>query len=169
MSRASLRAESEAAGCLIEPMNEHDLLEVVEIEESTGLSQWGWDAYRAELSKPESVMLVARNRGPRSPDGRNLGGSIAARINADELHVNNIGVRPGSRRLGIGGALLAAALDAAAGRGAVTAVLEVRAGNAAALSLYGRFGFVVVGERKNYYREPAENAKIMTMRLAPKA
>lgn len=151
-------------------MSEHDLLEVVEIEESTGLSQWGWDAYRAELSKPESVMLVARNPAThRLPDGRNLGGYIAARINADELHVNNIGVRPGSRRLGIGGALLAAALDAAARRGAVTAVLEVRAGNAAALSLYGRFGFVVVGERKNYYREPVENAKIMTMRLAPKA
>jgi ribosomal-protein-alanine N-acetyltransferase len=151
-------------------MSEHDLLEVVEIEESTGLSQWGWDAYRAELSKPESIMLVARERAPqRAPGGRTLGGYIAARVNADELHVNNIGVRPGSRRRGIGAALLGAALDAAARRGATTAVLEVRAGNAAALSLYGRFGFVVVGERKNYYREPAENAKIMTMRLAPKA
>jgi ribosomal protein S18 acetylase RimI-like enzyme len=35
--------------------------------------------------------------------------------------------------------------------------------------MYGRFGFEVVGERRSYYREPVEDAKIMTMRLAPAA
>ncbi len=67
-------------------MSEHDLLEVVEIEETTGLSQWGWEAYRAELEKPEAVMLVARSATQRThrPAGA-LSGYIAARINADEL------------------------------------------------------------------------------------
>ena len=60
MSRAELSFELEEAGCVIVPMTEHDLLEVVEIEETTGLSQWGWEAYRAELEKQEAVMLVAR-------------------------------------------------------------------------------------------------------------
>src|SRR5688572_4717232 len=59
MSRAGLVYEWEHEGFRISPMTEHDLLEVVEIEETCGLSLWGWDAYRAELERPESVMLVA--------------------------------------------------------------------------------------------------------------
>ena len=169
MSRAELRVELETAGCVIVPMTEHDLLEVVEIEETTGLSQWGWEAYRAELEKPEAVMLVARRDSQDALTGRSLSGYIAARINADELHVNNIGVWPESRRQGVGGALLRAALDAAARRGAVEAVLEVRAGNLPAQRMYERFGFVVVGDRKRYYREPVEDARIMTRRVAPAA
>ncbi len=169
MARAELRGALERAGCVIEPMDEHDLLEVVEIEETTGLSQWGWDAYRAELEKPEAIMLVARRNTPDARTGRRLGGYIAARMNGDELHVNNIGVWPESRRQGVGGALLGAVLDVAERCGAAEAVLEVRAGNLPALMLYERFGFAVVGQRRNYYREPAEDAKIMTRRLAPTA
>jgi ribosomal-protein-alanine N-acetyltransferase len=114
-------------------------------------------------------MLVARRNSPDALTGRALSGYIAARINADELHVNNIGVWPESRRRGVGGALLGAALDLAARCGAAEAVLEVRAGNVPALLLYERFGFAVVGERRNYYREPVEDAKVMTRRLAPNA
>jgi [ribosomal protein S18]-alanine N-acetyltransferase len=169
MSRAELRVELLGAGCVIVSMNEHDLLEVVQIEETTGLSQWGWEAYRAELEKQEAVMLVARRNTPDFLSGRALSGYIAARINADELHVNNIGVWPESRRQGIGGALLGAALEAATRRGAFEAVLEVRAGNLPAQRMYERFGFQVVGVRKGYYREPVEDAKIMTRRLAPAA
>lgn len=169
MSRAEMKVELQGAGCVIVPMNEHDLLEVVEIEETTGLSQWGWEAYRAELEKPEAVMLVARRNAPDALTGRSLSGYIAARINADELHVNNIGVWPESRRQGVGGALLGAALEEAVRRGAVEAVLEVRASNLPARRMYERFGFNVVGDRRNYYRGPVEDAKIMTMRLAPAA
>jgi ribosomal-protein-alanine N-acetyltransferase len=149
-------------------MSEHDLLEVVEIEETTGLSQWGWDAYRAELSKPEAVMLVARRREPDAA-GKWVAGYIASRVSADELHVNNIGVRVEWRRKGLGAALLGAALEAGARAGARTAVLEVRAGNLAAQALYRGFGFEVVGERRDYYRSPVENALVMTMPLAPTA
>lgn len=169
MSRAEMMSELEEAGCVIVRMTEHDLLEVVEIEETTGLSQWGWEAYRAELEKQEAVMLVARRKAPDALTGRSLSGYIAARVNADELHVNNIGVWPESRRKGVGAALLGAALEAAARRGAVEAVLEVRAGNLPAQKMYERFGFRVVGERRGYYREPVEDAKIMTLLLAPAA
>jgi ribosomal-protein-alanine N-acetyltransferase len=43
--------------------------------------------------------------------------------------------------------------------------LEVRAGNLAALTLYRRFGFVEVGRRKGYYRDPAEDAVLMDLLL----
>lgn len=136
MARAELRVALERAGCVIVPMTEHDLVEVVEIEQTTGLSQWGWEAYRAELEKPEAVMLVARRNTTDEITGRRLGGYIAARMNGDELHVNNIGVWTESRRRGVGGALLGAALDLAARCGAAQAVLEVRAGNLPASLMY---------------------------------
>ena len=167
MSRAGLKGEC-GEGCALVPMGEHDLLEVVEIEETTGLSQWGWEAYRAELSRPEAVMLVVRRDAP-DETGRSVVAYIASRVSADELHINNIGVREESRRKGLGAALLGAALDEGARRGARLAVLEVRAGNAAAQSLYGRFGFEVVGRRRDYYRAPVEDALIMTRALAPAA
>ena len=42
-------------------MTEHDLLEVVEIEEQSGLSRWGWAAYYAELQGGNrDLMLIAK-------------------------------------------------------------------------------------------------------------
>ena len=168
MSRAGLKGECGGAGCALVSMGEHDLLEVVEIEETTGLSQWGWDAYLQELARPEAVMLVVR-RGAPDDTGRSVVAYIASRVSADELHINNIGVREESRRKGLGAALLGAALEAGAGRGARLAVLEVRAGNAPAQALYARFGFEVVGRRRDYYRSPVEDALVMTKPLAPPA
>src|ERR1700755_1719637 len=167
MSRAGLKGEC-GVECALVPMNEHDLLEVVEIEETTGLSQWGWEAYRAELARTEAIMLVVRREVPDA-SGRSVVAYIASRVSADELHINNIGVREESRRKGFGAALLGAALDAGASRGASLAVLEVRAGNLPAQALYGRFGFEVVGRRRDYYRAPVEDALVMTKSLAPTA
>lgn len=169
MSTARLVAGHTHAGFHVGQMSEHDLLEVVEIEETCGLSPWGWDAYRTELSKPEAIMLVARGKIPEVLNARSVAGYIAARLGADEVHVNNIGVRAEARRLGLGGVLLGLALDLAAENGARAALLEVRAGNRDAQALYRRFGFEVVGERRRYYREPAEDALVMTKRLGPTA
>ena len=162
MARAYEVASEGPASLAAERMSEHDLLEVVEIEETTGLSLWGWDAYRVELDKPEAIMLVVR---ARPAVAHSVLGFIAARVNLDEMHVNNIGVRHGHRRKGVGGVLLGAALREASRRGASTALLEVRASNLSAQALYARFGFAVAGRRKNYYREPPEDALVMTMRL----
>lgn len=142
----------------------HDLLEVVEIEEASGLSRWGWESYNAELSRPESIMLVARRRRPDEA-GKWLYGFIAARVNTDELHVNNIGVREEARRLGLGSELLHAALGVGRFMGAESALLEVRAGNLPAQALYRSRGFETVGRRRNYYREPPEDALVMRARL----
>ena len=40
--------------------------------------------------------------------------------------------------------------------------LEVRVSNLAAISLYESCGFEKIGERKNFYTSPTENALIMT-------
>jgi [ribosomal protein S18]-alanine N-acetyltransferase len=164
MSGTRLAREAGRPRVEIARMTEHDLLEVVEIEETCGLSLWGWDAYRAELDRPEAVTLVARVFGGQGACAA-VCGFVAARVAAGELHVNNIGVRREARRRGLGGLLLGRALDIARAGGAERAVLEVRKSNGVAQALYGRFGFEAVGERRNYYREPAEDALVMVRPL----
>ncbi len=150
-------------------MTEHDLLEVVELEKGSGLSHWGWDAYHAELqSRFDSLMLVARERGSRHSGAPAVIGFIVGRCLAGEVHVNNVAVRPEFRRQGIGQELLKALLDWGKSKQAVQAVLEVRAGNTAAQELYRASGFEVVGRRRRYYREPLEDALLMTVSLKEK-
>ncbi|HEY0004173.1 MAG TPA: ribosomal protein S18-alanine N-acetyltransferase [Pyrinomonadaceae bacterium] len=144
-------------------MTEHDLIEVVEIEEKTGLSRWGWEAYHAELLRDNgSLMLVARlNHQTNSASAWRVAGFVAARMAGDELHINNIAVRPAYRRRGIGDNLLDAALKEAARLGCHVAVLEVRLSNEAAQKLYEKHGFHLVSRRRNYYTQPPEDALVM--------
>jgi ribosomal-protein-alanine N-acetyltransferase len=153
-------------------MTEHDLLEVVEIEELSGISVWGWDAYHKELQSPEDViMLVARRAGvarpagitPTQPPAPAIAGFIISRLIAGELHINNVAVRPEFRRQGIAAQLLTAVLDAGRIHGARLAFLEVRASNAAAQGLYQSCGFQVAGRRKRYYNQPVEDALLMSL------
>jgi ribosomal-protein-alanine N-acetyltransferase len=74
-------------------------------------------------------------------------------------------VRERERKKGIGGELLRRGLGAARRRGALAALLEVRAGNAVAQLLYASQGFEVVGRRRNYYHDPAEDALLMSKQL----
>lgn len=153
----------------IAPMTEHDLLEVVEIEQSSGLSPWGWDAYHRELqSNDRGLMWVARLE-PQLGNDKSLAGYVVGRLVADELHINNMAVRDSYRRNGIASALLSQVLAAARTYQAARAFLEVRAGNVAARALYERCGFCAVGRRRNYYSNPTEDALIMTVEVGGNA
>lgn len=147
----------------ISSMTEHDLLEVVEIEEASGLSLWGWDAYHSELMQGgAALMFVSRNVNHNDLHSKRIAGFIAARLVADELHVNNVAVRREFRRLGIGRSLLETVINEAGRRGARHAFLEVRAGNCAAQALYNVCGFKAAGLRRNYYSSPREDALVMS-------
>jgi ribosomal-protein-alanine N-acetyltransferase len=147
----------------IVPMRETDLREVVDIEETTGLNRWGYDAYRRELlTNPHAVMSVAR---PLDVSVHEVLGFVAAALLYDELHINNIASRPEYRRNGIGRALLALALDEGRLRGATFCVLEVRASNLPAQALYETVGFYTSRRRKDYYRAPVEDALEMVLKM----
>lgn len=148
----------------VDRMVEHDLLEVCAIEQMSDLSAWGWDAYHKEMeSGGDTIMLVARTDSAFHQN--EIAGFIVARIIADEVHINNVAVRPEYREQRLGSALLRTALEQGRRQGANVARLEVRAGNQAAQRLYERCGFEVDGRRKNYYREPTEDALLMSSRL----
>ena len=151
-------------------MTEHDLLEVVEIEEASGLSRWGWSAYYAELQGRNShLMLVARIDAHEKSRRSKLAGYIVARLGSDELHINNVAVREDFRRRSVGRRLLNRILEEGKKSGAIAAYLELRAGNHAALALYQESGFRVTSRRKNYYSDPVEDALVMIIDLRANA
>lgn len=154
-------------GISITAMTEHDLLEVVEIEEGSGLSRWGWAAYYAELQgSNKHLMLVARVADAEQRRGRpSLAGYIVGRMGADELHINNVAVRDSYRRRGIGRALLNLILEEGKRSRVPYAFLELRAGNSAALALYEECGFRATSQRSRYYSDPVEDALVMIIQL----
>lgn len=156
----------------ISRMTEHDLLEVVEIEQLSALSAWGWDAYHKELQSPEDViMLVARTEaaGSTSNHDHAVAGFIISRLVTGELHINNAAIRPEFRRQGIASQLLESVLREGRRNGARLAFLEVREGNTAAQGLYRRCGFKVTGRRRRYYNQPTEDALLMSLLLETSA
>ncbi len=152
----------------IESMREDDLPEVVEIEELSGLSRWGYRGYARELALPErSILLVARPVEP--PLSRRVLGFLCSTLALDEWHIHNLATHPQFRRQGIARALLREGRAQAEARGARCALLEVRASNLAAQQLYHQLGFRVVHRRKNYYADPPEDALLMRCDFADSA
>ena len=78
--------------------------------------------------------------------------------------ITNVAVEEGSRRKGCARRLLLELMRRAALRGVENFTLEVRESNLPAVRLYESLGFTVEGIRKNFYRDPAENALIMWKR-----
>lgn len=136
-----------------------DAAALVALERAASLHPWNDAQIRAELAReaPDGVLLI-RSRGAAR-------GYCAYRVGVGELSVLNLAVDPGARRRGYGSALLAAALRAGARAGASRALLEVRASNAEALALYAHFGFERIGVRRDYYREPVEEALVLARAL----
>lgn len=157
---------TELNGVYLDRMTEHDLLEVVEIEETAGLSRWGWSAYYAELQGSNSELMLVARVGERTGSRHKIAGYIVARLGADELHINNVAVRDHYRRKGIGRELLRQILEAGKRGSVSSAFLELRAGNSAALALYEHCGFTVTARRPRYYSDPTEDALVMTIRLS---
>lgn len=116
---------------------------------------WSVQSFREEMENRLAVYFVARKDGE-------LAGYCGFWQVADEGHITNVAVLEQFRRQGIGSGLIAEMERYAKRAGLGLMTLEVRKSNRAAIGLYEKYGFSVIGERKNYYREPTENALIMT-------
>ena len=73
----------------------------------------------------------------------------------------NIAVHPDCRRRGIAAALITELVSCLKEGGSRILRLEVRQSNAPAIALYESLGFLQLGLRKNYYRNPKEDALIL--------
>ena len=81
-------------------------------------------------------------------------GVLLGAASAEVGEVSRLATLPAHRGRGVATALLAALLPLCP----KLCTLEVRRNNAAARALYEKHGFVAVGERKNYYSLPVEDA-----------
>ncbi len=91
--------------------------------------------------------------GTKANDSGSAAGFFLSRTGVDEEELLLLAVDPAFRRCGLGARLLTQFAAAARARGATRLLLEMRRGNPAE-ALYVRFGFIPIGERRNYYRTP---------------
>jgi len=145
-------------GFLLEPMTPDDLGEVLAIEEASFTAPWTRNIFTQEFSTPMARSLTVRIN---TMTHQILAGYAIAWIVADEVDIQKIAVKPDFRRRGTATCLLKALLQSARKEGCLTATLEVRRSNTAAIRLYEKLGFVVKGIRQCYYVEQGEDALIM--------
>ena len=135
---------------------ENDLEGVLEVESESFTNPWTREMYAWELqNRSVCHILVVRT------SECTVAGFCAFWLVFDEIHINNVAIRPRYRGHGIGTALMQRVIDEARALGAPRATLEVRASNTAARRLYERLGFYVAGTRRNYYTNPIEDALIL--------
>jgi ribosomal-protein-alanine N-acetyltransferase len=136
-------------------MRYEDIATVQQIEREIFLSPWPKNAYASELAQNRQAQYLVLRQG-----GAVIGYAGIWRV-AHEAHVTTIGVRNTEQRRGYGTTLFAALVQRAYEMGARWVTLEVRATNLHAMRLYERFGFKVIGRRRGYYTDNAEDAVIM--------
>ena len=131
-----------------------DICEICQIEKEIFPDPWSEESVRATVSTEGAMCYVALR------DGK-IAAYILGRVIVPEGEVYRIATREEYRRRGIGYRLLDYCVKREAEGGLENLFLEVREHNAPAIALYSSYGFAPVGLRKNYYKDPLENALIM--------
>jgi ribosomal-protein-alanine N-acetyltransferase len=141
--------------------NESDLPQLIAISEAAGSSahwtrqQW-MDIFRTNV--PARVAWIAED----IVQGELRGiGFLVAQNGVVEWELENIAVLPAHLRQGIGRGLLSTFLAHSRSMGAERVLLEVRVSNVSAIALYRQCGFELVGQRRDYYGHPTEDALIL--------
>jgi ribosomal-protein-alanine N-acetyltransferase len=136
--RRMLASDASAALSLLEESPEASMWSKASLEES--VSQW--IAWVAEL------------------DGQVIG-FLIGRPAADEFEILNLAVGKKFRRSGLATKLIHRAIETARSAGVAQIFIEVRASNLPGIALYTRLAFRVCGRRRNYYRDPIEDAVLL--------
>jgi ribosomal-protein-alanine N-acetyltransferase len=145
----------------IRRMREEDLTAVLAIETLSFSNPWSDNTFRGEIQNtPVSFPMVLVRR-----PGEEVVGYIIFWQIRDDVQVNNIAIHPDCRGLGLGEAVMRHAIAKVRAAGGAFMTLEVRQSNTAAVALYKKLGFEVMGTRKNYYTRPDEDAYVMALVL----
>ena len=146
-----------ASGVAIRRLTTSDVPAVSAIlQESPEAAAWSEDSL-LRFTSAESAAWVAVVNGV-------VAGFLVGRIAADEFEILNMAVSRAHRRTGVGSNLLETALEFSHMAGSARAYGEVRVSNGPALALYARHGFAECGCRPQYYRDPAEDAVLLSLR-----
>jgi [ribosomal protein S18]-alanine N-acetyltransferase len=140
-----------------------DLQTILAIQnKSTGAARWQEADYLHLASEPGGLIVVAVLETMTPP--KVLGFAAFQRL-IDEAELRNIAVDPEHLHQGVGKALLEEARKHLVHAGTKRVYLEVRKSNKPALALYHSVGFALQSERKEYYRDPMEDAYVLSLQL----
>ena len=139
---------------MIVNMHESHIAQVAALEKICFSDPWSENSVASELKNPLSCWLVAEEDGV-------VAGYVGSQTVIDESDMMNIAVHPDHRRKGIAEALVMELVEALKKRESHCLTLEVRTSNEPAKALYEKLGYVQIGLRKNYYRNPKEDALIL--------
>ena len=139
---------------ILEKMNPAHVAQIAELEKICFSDPWSERSIASELDNKLAFWLVA-------VEGDTVAGYIGSQTVMDETDMMNVAVHPDFRRRGIAEALVTGLVEELKNNGSHCLTLEVRASNAPATALYEKLGFSEIGRRKNYYRNPREDALIL--------
>ncbi len=142
----------------IVPMKADHVSQVAQLEKLCFRDPWSEKSVASELDNALAFWLVAL-------ENETVVGYVGSQAVLGEADMMNVAVHPDHRRKGIAEALVTALMRALKERANESLALEVRASNGPAISLYEKLGFSQVGLRKNYYRNPKEDALILKVKL----
>lgn len=128
-----------------------DVADIKKIEDECFSVPWSEKSIEESLKNPCSHFYIAKVNNEAA-------GYIGVQIFSGEGYVTNVATLPEYRKQGIARALMERALE----NEMDFLTLEVRKSNLPAISLYRKLGFEEVGIRPNFYREPKEDAVLMT-------
>lgn len=128
--------------------------QVAALEKCCFADPWSENSVASELENPLSLWLVAM-------DGERLAGYVGSQTVLGESDMMNVAVDGDYRRQGVGKKLIEALVEHLKARESHCLTLEVRDSNTPARNLYASLGFSEIGRRKNYYRNPREDALIL--------
>lgn len=138
----------------ITKMEDTHVLQIAELEKLCFNDPWSANSIASEVGNRLSLWLVAL-------DDAQVIGYVGSQTVLGETDMMNIAVHPDYRNRGIATTLINSLIEALARQGSHSLMLEVRASNESAISVYRNLGFFDVGCRKNYYRNPREDALIL--------
>ncbi|MBM3908451.1 MAG: ribosomal protein S18-alanine N-acetyltransferase [Gemmatimonadetes bacterium] len=138
----------------VRPAVEADLPAIAAIESASFGDPWSLKSFSDSLAHAFVRLRVLE-------DEAGVAGYSVVWVSGEECELANIAVDPAHRRGGLGARLLDASLDEARREGLMVMFLEVRASNDAAKRLYASRGFHEVGHRRDYYKNPVEDALIL--------
>lgn len=145
----------------VRPMTLDDLPAVMEIDRLSFALPWPERSFRFELTGNDASRLLVAEM--LLGDQERIVGYLGYWLLVDEMHISTLAVLPEMRGRGISERLLEAGLEQAWIQGAEMSTLEVRPSNKAAIALYRKYGFELVGRRRAYYQDNNEDALLMTL------
>lgn len=140
----------------IEKMDVKDLYEISQELETEFDNFWNLHIFEDELRNTNSSYIIAKSK-------NEIVGFAGIWRSVDDVHITNIVTRKKKRTLGIGSKLLESLIHLSTQEGFKEMTLEVANDNIQAINLYKKYHFIIVGERKNYYKN--KTAIIMTLSL----